>query len=127
MIEWADIPLHIRCTNRHLIDPTYPGNLEYWYKLSKSQSHQSDRMKQDHSTRRNHRPKPLKPMAVKVLALIKECKELTFGEIRAYCNTTEGGLHDVINALTYSSMIWEGRNPKGRRVYGILDRDDDSI
>jgi hypothetical protein len=30
VINYEDIPIHLRCTNRHLINPDYPGDNAFW-------------------------------------------------------------------------------------------------
>lgn len=113
MINYADIPLHIRCTNRRLIDPTYPGGCT-WYKMIHQQFDSYNRF--GRTKRRGI--SPLSDRAIQVCQLLQERGEMYQGELAKILGVDLNTVTRAVGNLQHHAPVYE-TSVRGLIVYGL--------
>ena len=111
------IPLHIRCTNRHLIDPTYPDDDAKWWKAEETKTIPADNRGQyDRDT--------LTPLQQQVYAWLCEKGEATGREIATQFGLTDSKIASTMLGLSVHRPVYEYAREDGKIVYGVLTQID---
>ena len=119
MINYQDIPIHLRCTNRHLIDPEYPGGIRFWHNAEVLADKDHTR-----STAYHMPPRELSRNAKAMYNLMVEYGEYRNGAFAKKLGLTDTQVLAAINNMMAIYPVYE--TYRGNRVYyGILGVTDD--
>lgn len=114
MINYQDIPLHIRCTNRHLIDPTYPGDNQ-WYKQLAEIKH--DQRSLEHGKRFNQNRSSKYDVEISlVVDAMKENGPLLPYQMR---RIVDAPFNTLLNALNRKYLLYQEERGAGY-AYGVV-------
>ena len=107
------IPLHIRCTERHLIDPTYPNDDAKWWKAEETKTIPADG--------RGHRDRDiLTPLQQQVYTYLREEGEATGRDIANRFSINDSKIAATMLGLSVHQPVYEYSREDGKIVYGVL-------
>jgi hypothetical protein len=114
MINYEDIPIHIRCTNRHLINPDYPGDAAFWRAVSMIE-------KRDRGTQRGYyRPPPaLSETAKTMVNMMTKHGEYSRAAFGNQLGLSEGQINAAVSNMGFFYPVYQ-TNKNNRTTYGIL-------
>ena len=112
MVEGSivDVPIHIRCTNRSLIDNRYPVDIGRWWEYETK-----EKGKPKSCTKKMGRRSRFIEAAV---AYLREHPGAMAGEIAAAVGSKDPGANSVLDAMDDAVYEWV---EKGRVRYALVD------
>lgn len=111
MTDYTHIPLHIRCTGRHLIDPTYPDDDAKWWRLEESKrAINGPQLGQGGSE-----------LQRRLMSVLSD-REATRRELAEALGGKYHDMDKLCNSVSRDAAIYEYRREDGQIVYGMTDR-----
>ena len=107
------IPLHIRCTDRHLIDPTYPDDDAKWWKAEEHKTIPAD-------GRGQYNRDTLTPLQQQVYDHLCGEGEVTGREIATRFNLNDSKIASIMLGLSVHKPVYEYAREDGKILYGTL-------
>jgi len=100
MSDWSHIPLHIRCTERWKIDPSYPKDDATWWRLEEASKRGTTYGPIAKNKGKSERQKRL-------IAYIEEHGVVSTKDMRRDLGYTESDIKHIINGITLASPVYE--------------------
>lgn len=115
MTDLQHVPMHIRCSGRHLIDENYPLDGTLWWKAETERS-------VPQGNKGNRTPAELTELHISVREYLREQGVVTASEVGEAFNIATGKVHQIMGTLSVQELIFEGVE-KGELTYGLLEKD----
>ena len=112
MIDYTHIPLHIRCTDRHLIDPTYPRDDARWWRIEETKRDINGPQRGQGGSELQRR----------LMAVLSD-REATRRELADALGGRYVDMDRLCNSVSRDAAIYEYRRDDGQIVYGALTGD----
>jgi len=123
MIDYSHIPIHIRCTNRHLIDPHYPKDDAAWWRiqLDRKGGNGAD---MEEKTRVDERYTIANERRERLAAKMREVGMMSSAQVGRFLGVKGDYVRAMLRGMHTKPLFFEQQEEKGKMVwYGLLSDD----